>query len=114
MVRARYTGQTKQPPPLTPGNCCVPMYGVVCPVQVEAVMQSVAAHRASVPAVISKALEQQLQDMRPPGCAGANDAAAPAGERHMKPPALQLRSVCGWHAWLEHRTRPRTCCSRPR
>jgi hypothetical protein len=48
--------------------------------QVEAVMQSVAAHRASVPAVISKALEQQLQDMRPPGCAAADDdAASPAG-----------------------------------
>lgn len=46
-------------------------------VQVEAVMQSVASHRASVPAVISKALEQQLQAMRPPGC--ADDAAAPAG-----------------------------------
>lgn len=53
--------------------------------QVEAVMQSVAAHRASVPAVISKALEQQLQDMRPPGCAAADDdAASPAGRAGRK------------------------------
>lgn len=47
-------------------------------------MQSVAVHRASVPAVISKALEQQLQAMRPPGfegVAGADDVAqAAAGE----------------------------------
>lgn len=49
----------------------------VC-LQVEAVLQSVAAHRASVPAVISKALEQQLQAMRPPGCAAALDDAAEA------------------------------------
>lgn len=42
-------------------------------------MQSVAAHRTSVPAVISKALEQQLQAMRPPGCADADDAQAHTG-----------------------------------
>lgn len=58
------------------------------PAQVEAVMQSVASHRASVPAVISKALEQQLHAMRPDGCAvgaaaAGDDAVAPTCEgRH--------------------------------
>lgn len=58
----------------------VSMYSLAWTVylQVEAVLQSVAAHRASVPAVISKALEQQLQAMRPPGCAAALDDAAEA------------------------------------
>jgi hypothetical protein len=50
-------------------------------------MQSVASHRASVPDVISKALEQQLHAMRPDGCAvgaaaagGDDDAVGPTGE----------------------------------
>jgi hypothetical protein len=53
-------------------------------VQVEAVMQSVASHRASVPAVISKALEQQLQAVRPPGA--EDDVAGPTG-------VLQIQGV---------------------
>lgn len=72
------------------------------PAQVEAVMQSVASHRTSVPAVISKALEQQLHAMRPDGCAvgaaaaaAGDDAVAPTGEgRH---PALSALDVGADH-----------------
>jgi hypothetical protein len=55
-------------------------------------MQSVASHRASVPAVISKALEQQLQAMRPPGA--ADDAAGPTGVLQAQRLVLQLHSAC--------------------
>jgi hypothetical protein len=54
-------------------------------------MQSVASHRVSVPAVISKALEQQLQQMRPVG--GADDAAPAAGAGGMWRVLLVLLAV---------------------